>query len=294
MTDWERPSLSSGSSASSGRGGKKKKPGRLRLAFWGVVVVAVVGFAWVSWSAYRSGQNIEDAGMVPLLKADNTPSRIRPDDPGGMNVPNQDKQIYDRIDPKRAAPQGLERLLPPPEQPVGRPSAPAIPTLHSDDDGTAREVGSATVAKAIPEPPAPKAVPPSQQVPSPFTKVELPPAAPKGQAAKAPVEKPAPQQHAAATPPSAPPAAKASTAPISGAKIQLAAVSSEDAAQKEWDRLKKSSGGLLDSVNPAFVRANVGDKVVYRIQAGPLASAEAAADLCSKLKARNVGCFVAR
>ncbi|HTI85896.1 MAG TPA: SPOR domain-containing protein [Alphaproteobacteria bacterium] len=289
MTDWERPSLSSGSGPSSGRGGKKKKPGRLRMAFWGVVVVAVVGFAWVSWSAYRSGQNIEDAGMVPLLKADNTPSRIRPDDPGGMNVPNQDKQIYDRIDPKRAAPPGLERLLPPPEQPVGRPAA--IPTLHSDDgDGTAREVGSVS-AKAIPEPPAPKAVPPAQQVPSPFTKVELPPAAPKGQAAKAPAEKPAPapQQHAAATPPSTPPAPKASTA-----KIQLAAVSSEDAAQKEWDRLKKSSGGLLDSVNPAFVRANVGDKVVYRIQAGPLASADAAADLCSKLKARNVGCFVAR
>jgi cell division septation protein DedD len=203
-----------------------------------------------------------------------------------MNVPNQDKEIYDRIDPKRAAPQGVERLLPPPEQPVGRPAA--IPTLHSDDgSGAAREVSTPTV-KAIPEPPAPKAVAPAQQAPSPFTKVELPPAPPKGQ--KAPAEKPAPQQHAAATPP----APKVSTAPISGAKIQLAAVSSEDAAQKEWDRLKKSSGGLLDSVSPSFVRATVGDKVVYRIQAGPLASADAAADLCTKLKARNVGCFVAR
>src|SRR5262249_11494766 len=157
------------------------------------------------------------------------------------------------------------------------------------DDGSdgAREVSTPTV-KAIPEPPAPKAVPPSQQAPSPFTKVELPPAPPKGQAK--PAEKPASaaQQHAAATPPSAPPAqAKVSTAPISGTKIQLAAVSSEDAAQKEWSRLKSASGGLLDSVNPSFVRADVGGKVVYRIQAGPLASADAAADLCSKLKARN-------
>src|SRR4051812_35057099 len=173
MTDWERPSLSSGSS--SGRGGpKKKKPQRLRWVFIAVVVVAGVGFGWVSWSAYRAGQSIEDAGMVPLLKADGTPSRIRPDDPGGMSVPNQDKQIYDRIDPKRATPQGLERLLPPPEAPVGRPS---IPPLNSEGGwGPAREVGP-RAARATREPPAPKAPagPPAQQIPSPFTKVELPP-----------------------------------------------------------------------------------------------------------------------
>ncbi|MGE5540483.1 MAG: SPOR domain-containing protein [Gemmatimonas sp.] len=294
MSDWERPSLSS--SGVSGRGGpKKKKPHRLRWVLGAAVLVVAVGFGWISWSAYRTGQSFEDAAMVPLLKADSTPTRIRPDDPGGMTVPNQDKQIYDRIDPRRAPPQGVERLLPAPEQPVGRPP-PAIPALKADDPSVPREVTTPTV-HAAPEPPKPVAPPPSEAIPSPFQKVARPPAPPTGLAARAPVEKPvpapvaekpapAPQQQAAAPRPAA---------PASGVRIQLAAVGSEDAAHKEWDRLKRASGGLLDSVNPAFVRADLGDRgVVYRIQAGPLASAEAAADLCSKLKARNVGCFVAR
>jgi hypothetical protein len=52
---------------------------------------------------------------------------------------------------------------------------------------------------------------------------------------------------------------------------------------------------VLGSLSPNFVRADLGDKgVVYRIQAGPITTADAAADLCNKLKARNVGCFVAR
>jgi hypothetical protein len=296
MAESERPLLSSGSGSRA-----KAKPGRLRWILAAAMVAIVGGFGWVAWSAYKSGGTGID-GIVPLIKADNEPTRIRPDDPGGMPVPNQDKAIYDRLDPKRAPPKGVERLLPPPEAPVGRPAAvtpppdstpskPAIPTLGETVPAPERQVGSAVV-KAAPEPP-----PPTLQeqaaasAPQPFTKLEAPPAPPKtAPAAAAPK---APPAQVATTAP-APAAVKPATA-ISGVRVQLGAVGSEDAAQKEWDRIRKANSDILGSVAPAFVRADLGDKgVVYRIQAGPLATADAAADLCSKLKTRNVGCFVAR
>ena len=302
MAESERPLLSSGTGSR-----VKAKPGRLRWVLGAVALAAVGGFGWVSWSAYKSGGTGID-GIVPLIKADNEPTRIRPDDPGGMPVPNQDKAIYDKLDPRRAPPQGVERLLPPPEAPVGRrpstatpstpsipsaPSKPTIPTLGESSPAPEREVGTAVV-KAAPEPPPPT---PQEQAaaaaPQPFTKLEAPPAPPKTPPAKDAAPK-APPAQVASTTPSAPAAAKPPAA-ASGVRVQLGAVGSEDAAQKEWDRIRKANSDILGTMSPSFVRADLGDKgVVYRIQAGPLASTDAAADLCSKLKTRNVGCFVAR
>ena len=298
MAESERPLLSSGSGTRS-----KAKPGRLRWVLALAMIAVIGGFGWVAWSAYKTGGTGID-GIVPLIKADNEPTRVRPDDPGGMPVPNQDKAIYDKLDPKRAPPKGVERLLPPPEAPVGRPAAsvappsdatpskPAIPTLGESVPAPERNVGTATV-KAAPEPPPPT---PQEQAaasaPQPFSKVELPPAPPKTAPGTTTAKAPA-AQVATTTPP-----ATAATKPapaINGVRVQLGAVGSEDAAQKEWDRIRKANSDILGSVGPAFVRADLGDKgVVYRIQAGPLATADAAADLCSKLKTRNVGCFVSR
>ena len=289
MAEWERPSLSSGTNAKSGKS-RSKKPHRLRWAIGIAALVAAVGFGWVSWSAYKSGGAGSDGAMVPLLKADSEPTRIRPDDPGGMTVPNQDKTIYDELDPKRAAPKGVERLLPPPEAPISRPAAasaeapndqakasggkPSIPSLGETGQQAPREVRT-PVVKGPKEPEPAPAPPQSAAVPSPFTKLEAPPRTPS---------KPAPSAAPAAT-----------TKAPAGVRIQLGAVGTEGAAQKEWDRIRRANGDLLGSISPAIVRADLGAKgVVYRIQAGPLASRDSAADLCAKLKARNVGCFVAR
>jgi cell division septation protein DedD len=132
--------------------------------------------------------------------------------------------------------------------------------------------------------PEPVAPPKSASAPSPFTKLEAPP--PSKPAAKSP-----PREQSASVSPSSPPA-KAAAGSI---RVQLGAVGTEGAAQKEWERIRRANGDLLGSLSPAIVRADLGAKgVVYRIQAGPVASADAAADLCAKLKTRNVGCFVAR
>jgi cell division septation protein DedD len=301
MTDWERPSLSSDGNRParprSGGTSSKTKPGRLRWVLILVALVAIGGFSWMAWSAYKSGGN-GVGGIVPMIKADNDPTRIRPDDPGGMPVPNQDKAIYDKLDPRNAPPQGVERLLPPPESPIDRPSAPvtpanpapskpSIPSIgeSSSDMGAAREVGSAVVKAPVEKAAPPSSASQAPAIPSPFVKVDPPPAPAKTTTPAKP-----PAQTATATP-----VAPSKPAVVGGIRLQLGAVGSEDAAQKEWDRIKKANSDVLGSLSPNFVRADLGDKgVVYRIQAGPVATADAAADLCNKLRARSVGCFVAR
>jgi cell division septation protein DedD len=297
MAEWERPSLSSGSNPRSAKT-RGAKPHRLRWAIIAAAVAATVGFGWVSWSAYRSG-GASSGAIVPFLKADTEPTRVRPDNPGGMPIPNQDKTIYDELDPRRAPPKGAERLLPPPETPVSRPPAataaddseasgtkPSIPSLGENGQPPAREVGSASV-KAPPVEPEQPPAPPSAAVPSPFTKLVAPPAQPKSAA------KPSSRDQSASVSPSSPPATKA---PAPGSvRVQLGAVGTESAAHKEWERIRRANTDLLGSMSPAIVRADLGVKgVVYRIQAGPVADADAAAGLCAKLKTRNVGCFVAR
>ena len=62
--------------------------------------------------------------IVPIVRAEKAPIKMRPETPGGMAVPFQDKLVYDQLS---EAGQGAEktRLLPPPETPVALPKAPA-------------------------------------------------------------------------------------------------------------------------------------------------------------------------
>lgn len=263
----------------------RRKPGRRRLITGLVVLLAVGGFVGIVWHAYNQGKAGGGDGVVPLLKAEDSPTRVRPDQPGGMDVPNQDKLIYERLTPgsQMAAPQ-IERLLPPAEAPVARPQAPApvpapqapqaaAPTDLQPPPLGERQVTAAPQPQAVPsQPPIPVAPPaPSQAVP--------PSQAPQQSAqAPRPTPAPAPQQQAAI--------------PAGTARVQLGAVRSADAAQKEWARLQNANRDILGGMSMNVVTADLGERgIYYRIQAGPAADAN---DVCAKLKARNVGCIVVR
>jgi hypothetical protein len=66
---------------------------------------------------------------IPRIVADITPFRVRPADPGGLQVPHQDQLIFQHMAGAGTAPAGrrVEVLLPPPEAPlpVPRPAPPA-------------------------------------------------------------------------------------------------------------------------------------------------------------------------
>src|SRR2546423_9745598 len=100
---------------------------RRRLPATLLTGVVMVGFAGGLWFLYQQGgRHMAGTGAgdaVPLIRADDKPTKIKPDQPGGMAVPDQNVSIYNE---KPGTPQ-VEKLLPPPEQPMPRPVAPKEP-----------------------------------------------------------------------------------------------------------------------------------------------------------------------
>lgn len=80
-----------------------------------LVMIILVVAVTVLWFLYKwaSGDN---SNTPPIIAADTAPFKIRPENPGGMMIPHQDKLIYGRLSQNPSQP--IERLLPPPEQPL--------------------------------------------------------------------------------------------------------------------------------------------------------------------------------
>lgn len=251
----------------------RRRSGRRRLIILAVVVLVAGGFAGILWNAYDSGQQSGGEGVVPLIQAENSPTKVRPAQPGGIDVPNQDKLIYERLTPGQTGAAPVERLLPPPESPVARPEPPA-----------AAQAPESLLPEIPPDAPAPAATEPEP----PMVATRPTPAQVPSETARpaAPAKPPAPRQTASVPPPAA--------APSGGMRIQLGAVRTRDGAQQEWAKLQKAHKDLLGALGLNVTQANLASGTFYRIQAGPVGDQAAANDLCAKLKARNVSCIIVK
>ncbi|MBM3549927.1 MAG: hypothetical protein FJX54_23560, partial [Alphaproteobacteria bacterium] len=104
-----------------------KRRGRLLAAL--LALFAIGGFGGVLWYAYSQGQRSADA-IAPILKADGEPTRARPEQPGGMVVPHQDKLVLNNMQQANRTGQ-VERLLPPAETPLPQTARTAPPPAAS-------------------------------------------------------------------------------------------------------------------------------------------------------------------
>jgi cell division septation protein DedD len=227
-----------------------------------LIAAAVVGAGAGAW-AVMDGSGGGESG-VPLIRAEEQAFKSKPENPGGMDVPDRDKLVYDRIasDPSAAEP---ERLLPQPETPLPPPGG-----------GESAEVSG--------EPASVEAAEPASL------------ATPEERAAAPSVE----QVNATREPPPVPepphPRVAASTVLMTGAyRVQLGAVRSEIDAEQEWSRLRKRYPDLLGNLELAVTRADLGDKgVFFRLRAGPIPDQASARKLCDDLTEKKIGCLVVR
>jgi hypothetical protein len=243
-----------------------------RLLRVGIALVVMGVFAGGLWFAYTQGMrhsgDSTGSADIPLIRADNRPFKVKPQNPGGMQIPDRDMLIYGQQRPQ------IEHLLPPPEQPMARPA-----------------------------PPPPSPVPPQVQTAVVAPSAAQQTAAPSGPGSPVPAaaSQPAPDpigerigQLTAATPPRPAPSP---TAPgkTGGLRLQLGAVRSESEARGEWQRLKRKNADLLGNLSAVAIRADLGDKgIYYRIQAGPLADATTADRVCGELRQRHLACLIIR
>jgi sporulation related protein len=243
-----------------------------------VAAAVMTAFGGGLWYAYRQLSGHGAGGEVPLIRADGRETKMRPEQPGGMVIPNMDKTIYDR---GKDQPQ-IERLLPPPEAPMPRPVAPPEPPAPAAE--AAAPPQAATPPAASPTPPV--------EPPAASTPANNPAAVPPSDATPAARAATAPRPPNPAAPPTS---AQPQTAGKSGYRLQVASVRNEQTARQEWDRLRRAHKDLLGSLGETTARTDLGARgIYYRVQAGPIADAAAAERICNELKRRNVGCILVR
>jgi tetratricopeptide (TPR) repeat protein len=100
-------------------------------------------------------------------------------------------------------------------------------------------------------------------------------------------EKPAPPPPVASAP-----AAKGAAMAKGAATVHLASYRSRQQAERGWQQIQKAHQAILGKLQSEIVEVNLGagKGTYYRLKAGPLATKDAAADVCRQLKQRRQYC----
>ncbi len=201
-----------GDTARSGSGTTLKVLGGL------VCLTLVAGGIWIGFGD-RIMMMLDPAdGDVPVVSADSSPIKIRPENPGGMQVPNQGRLVYGVVDGSSTQPR-VERLLPSPEKPVAVDEVlkRSVPETSSVVTGTAprgtADLNAGAPVRLTPSDPAPTPlapVPSAEDVARLSANAPPPPSAPS--ISTSPATAPGTGTQTAAAP-AAPPAPSAPPAP---------------------------------------------------------------------------------
>ncbi len=298
---------------------KKEEMKRSKSVFLGVVggvILAGIVGKLILAPQYQADSEKD----IPVIRRPQTAIRVQPNEPGGMDIPNQDKSVYNIIEKKDDS--GVENLLPPPEAPklpvIAAQDLPEVNDKILDESSTLPEAEkiiqkaeaktAVTTAEIIkkaeetaPEPVKEEKVAQAQ----PAVVKEEKPAQPAAAEVKAPVEsakvevktaeaKPAEPKPEKADPEKKAPAAQA----VSHAKavagdwqIQLMSSPNKAAVVKAQSDLGKKYkiADLPFEIESAVLDMN---KTFYRLKTGAFKNRADADKVCNDIKALGGTCIV--
>jgi hypothetical protein len=303
---------------------RKRAGGLLTVA--AVLALAVVGTG--AAFAYRTYIGGPKSGDPPIIKADNTPTKVvpAPVDPASKTpdrMPTGDGS--EKIVPREEKPVdvnatgGAPRVVFPPLAPNANPppaasvatAAPPPPsagptngTLPSSEPrkiktlsvrGDQADAGPAPAPAAGPAPakPAKSASAAPRSAPPPAATANAPLSLAPDAQASAPA--PEPRRVATLQPPPGAPNAPTAAATGGGYLVQVSSQRSESDAQASYKALQGRYPAVLGSHAPMIKRADLGDKgVFYRAMVGPFSTPEEASQFCGNLKTAGGQCVVQR
>ncbi len=307
---------------------EKRRGGMMTVA--AILALAVVGTGGAF--AYRYYVSTPRGGEPPIIKADNTPTKIVPAPADGS------AKLPDRM-----AAEGTEKIVPREEAPVdvnAKAAGPRVvfpPLNQNANPPTPASVAPANMPVATPAAPAPSngTMPNSEprRVKTLSVRGDQPDvaAAPVGAPPPAsPAAKPAPAARTAAAPaprnpsqanasangplslspqgqpaPAEPPTRVAANNPSQiapppgsaggGYMVQVSSQRNEADAQASYRALQGKFPAVLGSHAPVIRRADLGEKgVYYRAMVGPFGTSEEAVQFCGNLKTAGGQCVVQR
>lgn len=238
-----------------------------KLPKGGLTTLTLIAFATIIWYAYPHGDEKYTDIDIPVVKADLEPYKIRPDEPGGMEIPHQDSTIFDPMEKKAST--EPEKIMPQPEDPVNKEE---VLGQSAQNGGTGLNLEMQEKPQAAE---APQAV---------ATEKVIPKAAGSGEEGAKKLEEMKRQA-----------AASAPAKTTGNLYIQLGSYRDVAGAKADWSKLKKKFPDLLGDLDMRTQRVDLGAKGVYnRLQAGKLSEARAK-EVCAALKTANKGgCIVVR
>jgi len=244
----------------------------------GAIFAALILLGLVLWIAYP-GDDVTNE--VPIIRADAGSYKSTPEEPGGMTIPHRDSTIFSA----QGNPDGrVENLLADSETEAPMEKSDLFAGLNTTPENT---------------PPQPQAEPMTEPVVS----EDLIPAmeAPSANAGKAEITEiaPAPVEREAAAEPQVnetePAAGAATAAPATIASgthfVQLASITDKAKAATAYKDLQKKYPALAN-MDYRVETADLGAKgIFYRIQAGPVAKADAD-KACAAIKSASGTCLI--
>ena len=301
-----------------------------------VIVAAVLALAVVVGTgaafAYRTYVGSPRGGEPPIIRADNSPTKVVPaqSDGGASKIPDRmppgdgGEKLVSREEASvdvtfgsgvpRAGFPPLNQNSSPPLVASVSPIGPALEayqilglqqraTRDTMPNNEPRKIKALTVKGDAAENsriPAGAAAPGKLDPAAPSASAQTAPAQRNQSAAKAGANAPltlSPQSSSASDP--APPTRLAAnavqTAPSTGAGylVQVASQKNEADAQASYRALRNKFPAALGSRPPVIKRADLGDKgVYYRTMVGPFGSSDEAAQFCGNLKSAGGQCIV--
>lgn len=253
----------------------------------GIALAAVVGWFVLS-PRYADAPDAE----LPVIRRPQNAVKVQPAEPGGMEILNQDKSVYDIIEKKDTSAPVVENLLPPPEEPQ-------LPVIASQPETTVADKVTAQIQPTVVEQkveeiirvaeapkPQPVLEPKTEPEPVPLSQAVSAPA-PTPEPVVRPEPQPAPQPKATPAPQPEPKAAAAGDW-----QVQLMSSPNKTAMDSAWKNLVKKYP-VLNGQPHEIETADLGSKgTFYRLKAGAFADRSGADNLCNDLKALGGSCIV--
>ena len=298
---------------------------KLFIIFIIIILLGAIAFFVYSWYQGRFATEQNDS-IIPIVKATDTIFREKPEDPGGLYIPNRDKEVYQTIaaDKSHLPLPRVTQILPKPEEPIARETLPG-------------NSSKAELTSLLDTPPSYQEQPSIRENTLSRQQDSKPVAAPADPSAEfsqrstlnhdKKMAEAAPNDNRTAIKNSTNHQAEQSTIPDlenltvkdvtfiptpsikqldkesavtdedgwrNRFALQLGSYRSEQAAHKEWLRIQKKYHTLLRDVTYKVEKVNLADKgVYYRLKTGPFTREAEARKICQELKEHKQGCFLA-
>jgi len=231
----------------------------LRYVVFLIILLCVIIGLWYLFSSAHQSYNKTD---LALIRADETPFKVKAKDQGLPNVKHQDKLVYGRIRKDQDEPP-VEHILPDPEPPLAHIKD-DTPSLKMVTQFTPEEI-QLEKGEDIASEPNHKATPSLASIED---LIEEQIINEKTVGKKKEVK--------------------------GNILIQLGSLKSYDMAESEWIRISKKHKDILGNLQSTIQKVDLGNDqgIYYRLRIGPFENTEKAKEVCAKLKERKVDCLV--